>query len=156
VGQNRLRRFAYEHQDAKQTLREGLEEYYGSDPSLLAPEHVSQDIALGLRAHDAAHVVFGCDTTVRGEVVLARWSLFGAVDGMQIYLRGMRSSETRFLFVDFFRKLRPSILFFAAFDGGRALIRSLFLRRRWPTFDWQNYADRPLVEIRREFRIRVL
>jgi hypothetical protein len=88
--------------------------------------------------------------------VLARWSLFGAEDGLQIYLRGLRSKETRFLFFDFFRKLRPLELLLAAFDGSRALIRSLFLRRRWPSFDWEHYADRPLTEIRSDFGIRVL
>ncbi len=156
VSQGRLRTFAYEHQEASLSLREGLEEYYTSDPNLLAPADVSKDIAVGLRAHDAAHVVFGCDTSVRGEVVLARWSLFGAEHGMQIYFRGLRSRETRFLFSDFLRRVRPLTLLLAAFDGGRALIRSLFLRRRWPSFAWERYADRPLAEIRDEFGIRVL
>ena len=156
VGQNRIRKFAYEHPDASMSLRDGLEEYYSSDPGLLAPADVSHDVAIGLRAHDAAHVVFGCDTSVRGEVVLARWSLFGAEDGIQIYLRGLRSKETRFLFVDFFRRVRPAMLLLAAFDGMRALIRSISLRKRWPSFEWENYADRPLTEIRSDFKIRVL
>ena len=68
AGNGRLRTFAYENQETLQSLREGLAEYYSSDPALLAPTSVSDEIASRLRAHDAAHVVFGCDTSVRGEV----------------------------------------------------------------------------------------
>lgn len=156
IGRDRVRTFAYEQQEAQQSLREGLSEYYSSDPSLLAPTDVSNDIAIGLRAHDASHVVFGCDTSVRGEVVLARWSLFGVEHGTEIYLRGLRSKETRFLFVDFIRKIRPLILLLATIDSSRALLRSLFLRKRWPSFEWEHYADKPLAEIRRNFGIRVV
>ena len=134
----------------------GLQEDRPSDPGVVAAADVSHDVAIGRRADDAAHVVFGCETSVRGEVVLARWSLFGAEDGIQIYLRGLRSKETRFLFVDFFRRVRPAMLLLAAFDGMRALIRSISLRKRWPSFNWENYADRPLAEICSDFKIRVL
>ncbi len=152
----RPRRFAYEEQDCRQTLREGLEEYYASDPTLLAPRNVSDEIARGLQAHDAAHVVFGCDTTVRGEVVLTRWSLLGAQDAIPIDLRGLRSRETRFLFADFFLKVRPVPLLLGVWDGLRALGRSLRMRARWPSLEWEQYADRSLAEIRREYGIRVV
>ena len=156
VGQGRHRAFGYEDPETPQSLREGLSEYYASDPTLLAPSNVPGEIAIELRAHDASHVVFGCDTSVRGEVVLARWSLLGAEGAFRIYLRGLRSKETRFLFADFFRKVRPLMLLAATFDGARAIIRSFSMRRRWPTLDWERHADRPLAEIRREFGIRVV
>ena len=37
IGRNRSRTFAYEHQEATMSLRDGLDEYYASDPNLLAP-----------------------------------------------------------------------------------------------------------------------
>ena len=153
---SRQRRFAYEEQESRQTLCEALDEYYASDPSLLVPADVSDEIALGLRAHDAAHVVFGCDTTIRGEIVLTRWSLFGAQDAVPIYLRGLRSRETRFLFVEFLRKVRLVPLLLGAWDGFRALARSFFMRARWPSLAWQQHADRRLVDIRKDYRIRVV
>lgn len=156
AGQGRQRTFRYEEQETQQSLREGLDEYYSSDPDLLAPTNVSDEVASQLRAHDAAHVVFGCDTSVRGEVVLARWSLFGAADALSIYLRGLRSKETRFLFSDFLRKVRPRMVLLVVIDGGRALLRSLHMRRRWPSLDWEQYADRPLAEIRSELGIRIV
>lgn len=152
----RSRSFAYEVQDAPQTLREGLHEYYASDPNLLAPTDLSDPIAKGLRAHDAAHVVFGCDTSIRGEVILARWSLLGSQDGISIYARGLRSKETRYLFADFVKKLRPLILLLAVIDGARALFRSLRMHKQWPTLGWEQHADRPLAEIRSDFGIRVV
>ena len=57
---------AYLAQDSGQTLREGLAEYYAGDPELLRAEQISRGMRPGLLAHDAAHVVFGCDTTARG------------------------------------------------------------------------------------------
>lgn len=156
LNRNRPRTFVYENQESTQSLRQGLEEYYSSDSSLLAPKDVSSDIAIGLRAHDASHVVFGCDTSIRGEVALARWSLFGAKGAMSLYLRGLRSRETRFLFVDFVRKVRLETLLCAAVDGFRAIMGSLRMQQRWPTLGWERYADRPLNAIRAEFGIRVV
>jgi len=152
----RERTFSYEIQDTSLSLREGLAEYYSSDPGLLAPSDISEDMAIGLRAHDASHVVFGCDTSVRGEVALARWSLFGAKGAATLYLSGIRSRETRFLFSDFFRKLRVSNIPHAAVDGLRALIRSFRMKTSWPSLKWEQYLDRPLADIRREFGIRVV
>jgi hypothetical protein len=156
VADGRSPSFAYELQESPQTLRQGLEEYYAGDPNLLEPADVSNEIAQGLRAHDAAHVVFGCDTSVRGEVMLARWSLLGSREGISIYARGLRSKETRHLFGDFFKQLRPLILLLAVIDGTRAFVRSLRMQKQWPTLDWERYADRSLTQIRGDFGIQIV
>ena len=139
-----------------QTLREGLGEYYASEPELLEPRETSSDVRRLLRAHDAAHVVFGCDTSAYGEIVLSRWSLVGATDAIPIYVRGLRSRETRWLFVEFFKKLRPLSLLVGMIDGLRAIVRGLRMRKRWPSLDFERHLDRPLFELRQEYGIRVL
>ena len=58
------------------TLREGLAEYFRRNPGLMDEAALPRDLSLGLHSHDIARVVFGCDTSLVGEVVLARWSLF--------------------------------------------------------------------------------
>lgn len=146
----------YQRQDSTQTLREGIAEYYRSDPRLLAPRDLPDQVRRSLLAHDAAHVVFGCDTSARGEIALSRWALFGATDWIPIYARGLATRETRWLFVEFLKKLRPRSLLLGALDGFRALYRSLRMTDRWPSLGYERYLDQPLGGLRRLFGIRVL
>ena len=143
-------------QNSHQTLREGLAEYFSGAPALMEPRNLPEDLEQGLHSHDVAHVVFGCDTSVRGEVVLARWSLFGIEGGLRPYLIGARRRETRGLFLDFFRSIRFSDFLGLVRAGATAVIRSLSMARRWPFDRYDSYLDRPLSSIREEFRIRVV
>ncbi len=154
-GEGARHQHAFQRQSSRQTLREGLEEFY-TVRGLLPPRTLSAESEAGLRAHDAAHVVFGCDTSARGEIALSRWALFGATDWIPIYARGLAMRETRWLFVEFFKKLRPRSLLLGALDGFRAVYRSLRMASRWPSFEYERYLDRPLGKLRRQFRIRVL
>ena len=147
---------AYTEQNSRQTLRAGLVEYFSNTPELMEGSELPADLAQGLYGHDVAHVVFGCDTSVRGEVVLARWSLFGIEGSLRPYLIGVRRRETRGLFVDFLRAVRLRELPALAKAGITAVIRSCWMSRRWPFDRYGPYLDRPLVEIRQEFQIRVV
>jgi hypothetical protein len=146
----------FTEQSSRQTLREGLVEYFSNIPELMESADLPPDLAHGLDGHDVAHVVFGCDTSVRGEVVLARWSLFGVEGSLRPYLIGMRRRETRGLFRDFFRAVRLRELPALTKAGITAVIRSCWMSRRWPFDRYGPYLDRPLVEIRQEFQIRVV
>ena len=146
----------FTEQSSRQTLREGLVEYFSNIPELMEGADLPTDLAHGLDGHDVAHVVFGCDTSVRGEVVLARWSLFGVEGSLRPYLIGMRRRETRGLFRDFFRAVRLRELPALTKAGITAVIRSCWMSRRWPFDRYGPYLDRPLVEIRQEFQIRVV
>jgi len=89
-------------------------------------------------------------------VVLARWSLFGIEGSLRPYLIGVQRRETRGLFADFLRAVRLRELPALAKAGITAEIRSCWMSRRWPFDRYERYLDRPLVEIRQEFRIRVV
>ena len=147
---------AYQEQNSRQTLREGLAEYYALAPDLMGMEDLRPEAREALIAHDAAHVVFGCDTSVRGEIALTRWSLLGARNALPVYVHGLLWRETRGLFGEFFRKLRPLSFLLGMWDGLRALGRALRMKTRWPSREYARYLDRPLRELRREFNIQVL
>ena len=100
---------AYQAQDSSMTLREGLAEYFRGNPDLMNESELPQDLSEGLHAHDIAHVVFGCDTTLLGEVVLVRWSVFGVTGSLRPYLIGLRRRETRGLFRDALSACRPAM-----------------------------------------------
>jgi len=138
------------------TLREGLAEYFRENPGLMDEAELPRDLSLGLHSHDIAHVVFGCDTSLLGEVILARWSLFGVTGSLRPYLIGLRRRETRGLFRDALSRFRPTMLWRMVKFGSLAVFRSLRMRERWPFEDFGPYLDQPLCEIRERFGIRVL
>jgi hypothetical protein len=138
------------------TLRQGLAEYFRWSGELMDQAELPPDLGLGLRSHDVAHVVFGCDTTLLGEVVLARWSIFGVTGSIRAYLIGLRRRETRGLFRDAFASFRLAMLWRIVKFASVAVVRSLRMRERWPFEDYEPYFDQPLCEIRQRFGIRVL
>jgi hypothetical protein len=147
---------AYMDRDSRMTLREGLREYFDQNNALMESSELPADLSLGLQSHDVAHVVFGCDTTLLGEVVLARWSLFGVTGSIRPYLIGLRRRETRVLFRDALAGFRPSMLWRIVKSASVTIVRSLRMRERWPFEDYARYLDQPLCEIRERFGIRVL
>ena len=61
-------------QECELTLQEGLDELYAGAPEVAA---VSARQGKAFRDHDLTHVIFGCDTSLRGEILLNPWVLFG-------------------------------------------------------------------------------
>ena len=61
-------------QDCRLTLRDGLEELYRHAPEVAV---VSQRKGKMFVDHDLTHVLFGCDTSLQGEILLKPWILFG-------------------------------------------------------------------------------
>ncbi|MDG2046761.1 MAG: hypothetical protein P8J79_06045 [Halioglobus sp.] len=56
------------------TLREGLQELYLNNPEVAA---TSNHKGKTFQDHDLTHVIFGCDTSISGEIALKPWILFG-------------------------------------------------------------------------------
>ncbi len=146
----------FQGQDSHLSLREGLAEYRSSVSDLLEEPAVSAGMREYVEAHDVAHVVFGCDTSGRGEIVLARWSLFGTTDSIRPYLRALAYRETARLFLAILDLRNIGYGIRAIPAALTAVWRSLFMTRRWPSRDYGAWLDRPLAEIRREFNIRVV
>ena len=64
----------YQHQNSSQTLIEGLEEYYDSNPREV--REFANKIPF-LVNHDITHVVFGLGTSIEEESMLDTWTLRG-------------------------------------------------------------------------------
>jgi len=56
------------------TLQEGLDELYIHNPDVAATSKLK---GKSFQDHDVTHVIFGCDTSIRGEIILKPWILFG-------------------------------------------------------------------------------
>ena len=139
------------------TLRQAMQAFRSeSDVAFVPDELRGFEQSEELQAHDASHVIFGCPSTLEGEIVLLRWNLLGATDFGQIYGRGLLQPEGRAFVRNAFRKRRTRDTGRAIRRGFVAMYRALRMTRRWPTFEYQQYLDRRLADIRHEFGIRLV
>jgi hypothetical protein len=146
----------YASPDSRQTLREGLDEYYANEPGLLEPAQLSLEAAQLFRQHDAAHVVFGCDTSLRGETLIDTWTIFGTTIGLRGYLEYLKLPQVNALFAKTGAPRIALELMRCAGDVVRVVVRSRRLRRKWPWRSWAEHLDEPLADIRTRFNIQVL
>ena len=146
----------YTQQDSPQTLREGLAEYYEENPGLLDPAELPSDVAGLFRQHDAGHVVFGCDTSLRGETLIDTWTVFGTTAGLRIYLEYLKQPQVNQIFRD--AGIRRIVVEFirALPDVVRILVRSRRLVEKWAWADYAKQLERPLAELRREHGVAIV
>lgn len=143
---------AYQQPGAEVTLAEGLREYYASREGLLDGRGISPEAREFFRCHDAAHVVFGCSTSLPNEAVVKLWSFFGTSAGLSL-LRAYRLPESQ--------EIYETITWRDVVRTGLAAItlvptvlwRCLRMRKRWPWSEYERLLDVPLVELRREYGI---
>ncbi|OUL33781.1 hypothetical protein BV372_15510 [Nostoc sp. T09] len=60
----------YKDKHSTQTLQQGLNEYYAVNPNVTNPQELLPEFARILLAHDASHVIYGCDTGMYDELKL--------------------------------------------------------------------------------------
>ncbi len=146
----------YIRQDSSQTLREALAEYHARNPGLLDPEAMPDAVGELFRQHDAGHVVFGCDTSLRGETLIDTWTVLGTTAGVRGYAEYFKHPQVNQVFAEV-GYLRILLEFFRCLpDVGRVIVRSFRLSPRWPWRDYSDHLDRPLRELRQQFNIRVV
>jgi len=146
----------YATQDSPQTLREGLVEYYAHYLTLLEPAQMSPHAAQLFRQHDAAHVVFGCDTSLRGETLIDTWTIFGSTIGLRGYLAYLKLPQVNQLFAQTGALRIATELLRCLGDVLRVVWRSQRLSQKWPWPSYGDHLDRPLAELRERFNIRVV
>lgn len=147
---------SYLDEGSTQRLSEGIAEYYAHNPALLDPSNLPDEVAELFRQHDAAHVVFACDTSLRGETLIDTWTLFATTAGLRGYLEYFRHPQVNQIFADA-GYLRIAVELVRCLpDVLRVLARSRRMSARWPWRQYRRYLDRPLSDIRDEFAIRVV
>lgn len=145
----------YLQPDSPLTLAQGLTEYYASHEGLVRGRSVSEAASRFFRCHDAAHVVFGCDTTLVNELVVKISSFFGTTGGFGL-LRDYALPESQEIYERLAWREIAVVTLRAAVLVPLVVWRCLRMHRRWPWSDFGRYMDVPLAEIRREFGIRLV
>ncbi|MFP6816187.1 MAG: hypothetical protein VB948_03385 [Pseudomonadales bacterium] len=146
----------YVVQDSTQSLRDAIQEYYDCNPGLLEPDDMPDGAAALFRQHDAGHVVFGCDTSLRGETLIDTWTIFASTAGLRGYLEYFKYPQVNQIFAEV-GFVRITVEFIRCLpDVVRVIWRSYRLESKWPWPTFDDYMDTALCEIRREFNIAVV
>ena len=146
----------YQNPNSTLTLAEGLAEYYHHYPHISQLDHyVGTDRTL-LEAHDICHIVFGCDNGHRGELMIDIWSLFGTTLTLNGYLRYLQHPIVKKIFQETNWWLLMKSLASSLPAAMTVLINCFRLKKKWNFFNYQEYLEQPLKEIRGEFGIQVV
>ena len=146
----------YIEQDSPQSLQAAIDEYYTCNDFLLDPQELPAGVTELFRQHDAGHVIFGCDTSLRGETLIDTWTVFGTTAGLRGYLEYFKHPQVNQIFSDVgywqicveFSKCLPDVI--------RVLWRSRKMSSPWPWVHYKQYLDQSLCDLRKQFNIIVI
>ena len=138
------------------TLAAGLEEYYGSRHDLAVGRGLSPAAREFFRCHDAAHVVFGCDTTLPSEGCIKMWSFFGTDAGFGKLLAGYKLAESKEIYdkLTLRQMINAGLVSLAMVP--RVILRSWRMHRKSPWAEFDSLRERTLKDLRSEFGIEVI
>ncbi|MBD2777231.1 hypothetical protein [Iningainema tapete] len=151
----------YTDKNSTQTLREGLEEYYAVNSDFTHPSMLPADFAKILFAHDASHVIYGCDTDMYDELKILPLTFWTSDFKFRDYMRENKNPAVDVMYDDLIKRhgviwLYRSILF----ESVRLLpeLISMWLKTRKhqrfvPFLNFEPMLERSLLEIRQEFDI---
>lgn len=154
----------YKQQNAAISLRQGIEEYHRANPNIFIKDGIDPEAQEFLDLHDRIHVVFGCDTSFREEMMADLWTMYGSDLGFLGYAKYIKNPALKMIGQDFqergnreaMRKeikasLLPSLVLWP-----KIFWRSRRMKQKWPWKDGERYLDMPLGEIRKQLGIQIL
>lgn len=149
----------YTNKNSTQTLRQGLEEYYAVNSDLTHPSTQPEDFAKILFAHDASHVIYGCDTDMYDELKILPLTFWTSDFKFRDWLRERKNPAVDVMYADLIKRHGVIWLYSAIlYELTRCLpeMISMWLKTRKrqrfvPFLDFKPLLDRSLLEIRQEF-----
>ena len=145
----------YRRHDTSLTLQDGLDVYYASRDDLATGRGLSDEAREFFRCHDAAHVVFGCSTSLSNEAMVKIWSFFGTTAGFSL-MRAYRLPESK----EIYEKLALREIVTTTLRSfslvPRVFVRCRRMHERWPWSQFESHLGTPLLELRRKYGIEVL
>jgi ubiquinone biosynthesis protein Coq4 len=146
----------YMHPNAALTLRDAIAQLREEDAKErdVAPT-VAPEVERSMTAHDAVHVIFACDTSDRGEAIAHAWMLLGTTVTRRQLRDVMGTRDHRAFARELGHARRVMALVSALPSIAAAALRARRMTRRWSWTDYDRYLNTPLVDIRREYGVRV-
>lgn len=150
------KRLRYLSADCSLTLREGIAELRSAEGAEGdAANQVAPELVHDLDVHDAIHVLFACPTNVAGEVIAHVWTALGTTARLaDLHRVNAHEDHQKVLAqIGHWKLLKTWLRSLPRILG--TIRRARRMVRRWPIEQMEVYLDRPLNEIRREFRIEL-
>ena len=147
---------AYQRQDSRLTLADGLSAYRDAYPQLIAPSASEPGLRDFLNAHDRCHIIFGLTTSIRDEAMADTWTLFGSDGAWREYARYLRHPQVNNLFADigYWPILRESTRsLHAIYSAWKHARRQT---AKWPFWNSKSHLGQPLCDLRRKFGIELV
>jgi hypothetical protein len=149
---------AYQTQESKQTLAEGLAEYHHVNMGTVFPaESLQPESAVFFRSHDLCHVLFGLGTSASDEAVVDTRIMVGSTVSSRAYVGSYKSiPELKQIFEKngFWTLAAGSLR--AVPRMLRALLEARRMPEKWPWVPPESYLTRTLEDLRREYKIRII
>ncbi|MEO0407618.1 MAG: hypothetical protein AAF289_09735 [Cyanobacteria bacterium P01_A01_bin.135] len=159
-----LQKPLYIDKRSTQTLREGLIEYYALNPHITDPATQPSDFGKILRAHDAGHVIYGCDTGMYDELKILPLFWWTSECTFRTYLKMKNSPAVDVMYEDMIKdkgvlRLYGEIL--RVLPGVVLELIPIWFKTRnrqslLPFLEFEPLLDRSLSDIRREFDLLAL
>ena len=147
---------SYQEQDSPQTLSEGVAEYRARFVELIDARGVSPGLGAFLDAHDYCHVVFGLDTSLPQEVMADIWTMFGSDVVLSNYVSYLKHPEVNGILKEIGYKAWITESVKAVPAMFRVFRKTRRMHKKWPFYGYEEFANRPLAELRCEFGIEVI
>ena len=135
------------------TLRAALTELRQAEGDV--SQEVSEQLATALEAHDVVHIIFGLDISDLDEVVAHGWMAFRTTLTMSKMHVVTRDRDHQRHSNGFAHGKKGMLILRALPRLIGALFQSFRMTKRWPWEQYTDYLDVPLIEIRREFGIKL-
>ena len=141
------------------TLQDGLCKHYLLNPQFTPWSDYKSDNAKKLvKAHDISHLIFGCDTSLLGEMRVQLWAKFAVHKfSFKESLTYARDKEARVLLKNPVGYLSMFWFFVTHFSEiGRVRKQSQQMSKKWVYFDEDVYMTTAVGNIRTRFGIVVI
>lgn len=148
----------YTDKNSTQTLTQGLEEYYTVNSDFTHPNKMPPDFAKIMLAHDASHVIYGCDTDMYDELKILPLTFWTSDFKFADYLRERKNPAVDVMYDDLVKRqgvwLYASIIIVLPQLMPELISMWFKTRKRQryiPYLDFEPFLNRSLLDIRQEF-----
>ncbi|MBK2259198.1 hypothetical protein [Francisella philomiragia] len=151
----------YLEQNCKLTLLESLEEY-NKCYSFLNSNDGHDEASKWFRNHDITHILFGTiPFEIRGEAINDTWTLVGTNVTLKGYKKFLRYVDYKTVINSYKRKYKYTIIIYLVTLSYipiclLTIFRAYKMSKKWNWYNYDEYLNIPLSEIRKEFNIKVI
>ena len=140
-------------------LAEALQRHYVLNPQFTVWSDYKSDVAQKLvKAHDISHIVFGCDTSLLGEMRVQLWAKFGVQSfGFRESLNYAKEKEAKVLLKNPVGYGRMFVFFLKHLNEVfKVRKQANSVARKWVYFEEHGYMTMTVRDIRHQFGIQVI